>query len=435
VNAIKYQKNLLAKIILLGAVALTGSSLAMSQDYKLVDEVVAIVDDDVILGSEMVERMQSIAANLQRNQKPVPDNEQLQKQTLDLLILENLQLQVAERAGARVSDAELNQALANIAKQNNMTLEQFSQAVSQSGDSYEAMREQIRKDLLIRNVQQGVVGQKVQVTPQEVDGFLKSAEGKSMIQPEYRVWSALVPVASDANAASKSAAKQKADALRQATLKNGPALNPGEGIEAVDLGWRPETDLPSIFSAVVPKLKRGEVSQVFESPNGFHIIELLDVRGRNEKIRQTRARHILLKSSAIRDEAQTEQLASELRKRFLAGEDFRALAKQYSEDIGSAMEGGELGWINPGQMVPEFQEAMDKTDLKAISQPFKSQFGWHIVDVEERREQDMTDTMRRKMAENYLFQRKYQDELQLWQGKIRDEAYVDIKMNKLGAAQ
>jgi peptidyl-prolyl cis-trans isomerase SurA len=310
---------MLAKIVLLGAVALTGSSLAMSQDYKLVDEVVAIVDDDVILGSEMVERMQSIAANLQRNQKPIPDNEKLQKQTLDLLILENLQLQVAERAGARVSDAELNQALANIAKQNNMTLEQFSQAVSQSGDSYEAMREQIRKDLLIRNVQQGVVGQKVQVTPQEVDGFLKSAEGKSMIQPEYRVWSALVPVASDANAANKSAAKQKADALRQTTLKKGPALNPGEGIEAIDLGWRPETELPSIFSAIAPKLKRGEVSQVFESSNGFHIIQLLDVRGRNEKIRQTRARHILLKSSAIRDEAQTEQLASELRKRFFGG--------------------------------------------------------------------------------------------------------------------
>lgn len=418
----------LYKTILVGFLAASSASLTISQDYKLVDEVVAIVDDDVILGSELVERMQSVAANLQRSQKPVPPTEQLQKQTIDMLIMENLQLQVGDRAGARVSDEELNQALAGIAKQNGMNLEQFSQAVASSGGSYAAMREQIRRDLLIRNVQQGVVGQKVQVTPQEIDGFLNSADGKSMLQPEYRVWSALIPAAGKNDAA----AKQKAEALRQATIKNGPSLNPGAGIEAVDLGWRPEADLPSIFSSIVPTLKRGEVSQVFESPNGFHVIQLLDMRGRDAKIRQTRARHILLKTSAIRDEQQTQQLANELRKRILAGEEFRALAKQYSEDIGSAMEGGELGWISPGQMVPEFQDAMDKTEPKNVSQPFLSQYGWHILQVEERREQDMTDTMRRKMAENYLFQRKYQDELQLWLSKIRDEAYVDIKLNKLG---
>jgi len=338
-------------------------------------------------------------------------------------------MQLADRAGARVSDAELNQAMANIAKQNGMDLEQFSQAVNNSGGSYEATREQIRKNLLLRNVQQGIVGQKVQITPQEVDGFLNSAEGKSMIQPEYRIWHALISVDSSGN---KNAARAKAEALREFTLKKGPTMRPGEGVEAQDLGWRPEADLPSLFAAVAPKLKRGEVSSLLENDSGFHIIQLLDVRGRNETIRQTRARHILLKPSAIRDDQQTEQLASQLRARAMKGEDFRALARQYSEDIGSAMEGGELGWVNPGQMVAEFQDVMEKTDINAYSEPFKSQYGWHILQVEERRDQDMTDTMRRKMAENYLFQRKYQDELQVWQSKIRDEAYVDIKLNKIG---
>ena len=419
----------LKKVFAISLLALGASSLASSQDYKLVDEVVVVVDEDVILGSELVERMQALAANIQRSGKTMPPPEQLQKQTIDTLIMESLQMQLAERAGARVSDAELNQALAGIAKQNGMDLEQFSQAVNKSGGSYESMREQIRKDLLLRNVQQGIVGQKVQVTPQEVDGFLNSAEGKSMIQPEYRLWHALIPV-NDSGA--KNSARAKAEAVRELTLKKGPSLRPGEGIEAQDMGWRPEADLPSLFASVAPKLKRGEVSSILENDSGFHIIQLLDVRGRNETIRQTRARHILLKPSAIRDDEQTEQLASQLRARALKGEDFRALAKQYSEDIGSAMEGGELGWVNPGQMVAEFQEAMDKTEVSAYSEPFKSQYGWHILQVEERRDQDMTDTMRRKMAENYLFQRKYQDELQVWQSKIRDEAYVDIKLNKIG---
>jgi peptidyl-prolyl cis-trans isomerase SurA len=416
-----------------GLLALSCSSAAISQEYRLVDEVVVVVDEDVILGSELVERMQSVAANLQRNNKPIPPPERLQKETIDALILESLQMQLAERAGAQVSDAELNQAMTAIAKQNGMDLEQFSQTVNQSGGSYQSMRAQIRKDLMLRNVQQGIVGQKVQISPQEVDAFLNSADGKAMIQPEYRLWHALVPVAKDADAGSRSAARAKAESLRSQTMKNGPSLNPGAGIEAGDLGWRPEADLPSLFAGIAPSLSRGEVSDIIESDSGFHIIQMLDMRGRNEKIRQTRARHILLKTSAIRDDEQTEQLASELRMRAAAGEDFRALAKQYSEDIGSAMEGGELGWVNPGQMVPEFQDEMDKTDIGAYSQPFKSQYGWHILQVEERRDQDMTDAMRRKMAENYLFQRKYQDELQVWLNKIRDEAYIDIKLNKINA--
>jgi peptidyl-prolyl cis-trans isomerase SurA len=198
-------------------------------------------------------------------------------------------------------------------------------------------------------------------------------------------------------------------------------------VQGGDLGWRRPDDLPSLFAEHVPTLSPGQVSEPIRSPSGFHILHLIQTRGTGEVIQQTRARHILLKASAIRSEEQTQALAAELRQRALDGASFADLARQYSEDIGSAMEGGELGWTSPGQLVGEFQKAMDATREGAISEPFRSQYGWHIVQVEKRRQQDVTDDIRRNIARNYLHQRKFQDELDAWLQKIRDEAYVDIK--------
>jgi len=283
----------------------------------------------------------------------------------------------------------------------------------------------------LQRVQQGFVSERVQITDQEIDNFLASAEGKSLTAPQYHVLHALIALPDGADAASIDRTRQFAEQLAGRLRAGEPfekviaTAGPAK-VEGGDIGWRSKDNLPSLLADVVPTLSAGQVAEPLRSPAGFHLVKLADARGKGEVIQQTRARHILLKPSAIRSVEQTKQLASELRQRALHGTDFGELARQYSEDIGSAMEGGELGWTSPGQLVGAFQKAMDSTAKGAISEPFESRYGWHIVQVEERRQQDVTDEIRRNMARNYLHQRKYEEELDAWLQKIRDEAHVDI---------
>lgn len=400
-----------------------------TSQQQLLDRVVAIVDDDVILASELQDAIARARANAARSKRELPPPEQFNRQVFDQLVLESLQLQIAERVGVRVSDSELNETLERIAQQNGMTLEQFSQVMTQDGTPYAEAREQLRRDLLIQRVQQGSVSERVQVTDQEVENYLNSAEGQTRVTPQFRVLHALVPVQDgDDPEQQRRVAEQLAERVRGGEDFNRVVASAkGNRVEGGDLGWRNADSLPSLLLDVVPKLKAGEVAEPFRSPSGYHIVKVADVRGKGEVIQQTRARHILLKPSAIRSEEQCRQLAAELRQRALAGADFAALAKQYSEDIGSAMEGGELGWTNPGQLVGAFQRAMDNTPKGSISEPFQSRYGWHIVLVEDRRAQDVTEEMRRNMARNILHDKKYQDELDAWLRRIRDEAFVDIK--------
>lgn len=388
------------------------------------DAIAAIVDDDVILVSELTAALQQAQANLRRAGRELPPADQLQRQVFDQLVLESLQLQMAERAGVRITDAELNEAISGLARQNNLTLEQFSRALSAEGVPYAVAREQVRRDLLLQRVQQGFVSQRVQISDQEIDNFLQSADGQTLSAPQYRLQHALVPVATDDNAAP---ARERAEGIAS-RLRAGEPLSAllGDGIEGSDLGWRRADELPSLFADAVPSMRDGEVITL-RSPSGFHVLQLTASRGKQQVVLQTRVRHILLKPSAIRSDEETAALAEQLRSRALSGADFSELARQYSEDIGSAMEGGDLGWTTPGQLVPEFQQAMDNTSQGQISAPFRSQYGWHILTVDGRREQDMSSDMRRNMARNFLYQRKFQEELQNWLQKIRDEAYVDIK--------
>lgn len=397
---------------------------------QTLDRVVAIVDDDVILFSELQTAVQRVAANAKRAGRELPPDDQFRRQVFDQLALESLQLQMADRAGARVSDTELNEAVERIASQNGMTLEQFSQSLSADGVTYTEARERIRREMLLQRVQQGNVSQRVQITDGEIDNFLESAQGQSLTSPQYHVKHVLAPVASDAGSSAHAAAEQKANELL-ARLKGGAsfdALIAGKtDLQGGDLGWRRSDELPSLLAPAVANLRAGQAAGPLQSPSGYHVIQLVEVRGKGEVIQQTKARHILLKASAIRSDEQTRQLATELRTKIKAGTPFADLARQYSEDIGSAMEGGELGWTSPGQMVEAFQQAMEKTTVGEISEPFRSRYGWHIVQVEDRRLQDVTDDMRRNLARNYLQQKKYQEELDTWLRKIRDEAYIDIK--------
>lgn len=395
---------------------------------QTLDRVVAIVDDDVILASELQNAVQRAEANASRAKRELPPKDQFRRQIFDQLVLESLELQIARRAGVRISDSELNDSMERIAQQNNMTLDQFSQALSKDGVPYAQAREQLRRELLIQRVQQGSVSEHVQITDQEVENFLNSADGQALTAPQFHILHALIPTNGQDNDSALHFAKQLAERLQAGEDFNRVMATPGPvTVQRSDLGWRTKEDLPSLFADVAPTLTVGQSSDPIRSSSGYHLIKVVEVRGKGEMIQQTKARHILLKPSAIRSDEQCQQLAQQLRQRALSGADFGELARQYSEDIGSAMEGGELGWTSPGQLVAAFQRAMDNTQPGQISEPFKSRYGWHIVKVEQRRQQDVSDEMRRNLARNYLHDKKYQEELDAWLRKIRDEAFVDIK--------
>ena len=400
---------------------------------EVIDQVVAIVDDDIIMASELRDRVSALTQSLQSRGVQMPPEDTLIRETLDQLILENIQLQMGRRAGVRIADEEINRATERIAAQNRMTLEQFQAALQSRGQSYENMREQVRREMIIRRVQMGNINQRVQITEEEVGNFMSTREGQNLTQPEFRLLHALIALPSDASPEQVSAASSQVEAtlsrIRSGTDFAQAVQNSTSPYQFTggDLGWRKLADLPSLFGDVAPALKPGETSEPIRSDSGFHIINLVEVRGREQVVTQTKARHILIKPSEIMTDAQAQALAANLRARVLAGEDFGELAQEYSEDIGSAQEGGELGWTTPGQMVPEFEATVQKTPVGEIAEPVRTQFGWHVVKVEGRRDEDMSDLATRNKAMDYVHNRKYQEELDAWLRQIRDEAFVDVK--------
>lgn len=421
---------------LLMAASLAGTVLfttCLQAATEIIDQVVAIVDDDVIMASELSERVNAVTANLKARGIQMPPEDELIRETLDRLILESIQIQKGVRAGVRISDEQLNEAVQRIAAQNRMTLEQFRDALAQQGQSYDAVREQVRREMIIQRVQAGNVNQRIQITEQEVGNFMTTKEGQALTQAEYHLLHALLPLSPEASASEVAAAEAQVAAVMS-------RIQAGESFKEViqssnspytftggDLGWRKLEDLPSLFTDVVPKMSEGQTADPVRSDSGFHIVFLEEIRGTDQIVTQTKARHILVKPSEIMTDDQARDLVAELRSRALAGEDFGDLAREYSEDIGSAQEGGELGWTMPGQMVPAFETAMAETAVDQISQPVRTQFGWHIIKVEGRREEDMSSQASRAKAMDYVHNRKYQEELDAWLRQIRDEAFVDIK--------
>lgn len=413
-----------------------GASAGALAQVQPLDRVVAIVDDDIILASEYQNRLRQVMENIARQNIEQPPQEVVARQVLDRLVLEHIQLRMGERAGVRISDEQLNEAMNGMASQNGMSLEQFRARVEADGGSYTAVREQVRQEMILSRVQQGNVRSRVQVTEREVDDFLASEEGQKRTAAVYHIGHLLLPLGKDATLGDEQAASTYMQSLRE-RLTGGDAFErfvraPDTSRHALtggDLGWRLASDLPSVFSDTVPALTVGAISEPVRSPSGLHLVKLFEKRGGGEQMtQQTRVRHILVKPSEIRSDEQARELAQSLRERAAAGEDFARLAREFSEDIGSALEGGDLGWTNPGQMVPEFEQVMDQTGAGELSAPFRSNFGWHVLRVEERRTEDLSDEMRRNQARNILFGQKYDDELNSWLQKIRDEAFVEIKI-------
>ena len=408
-------------------------SLVSQAQMQTLDKIIAIVDDDIIMQSELSSRVGVI--KLQSKGMRLPPDSILQEQVLEKLINENIQMQMAERSGLRISDQQLNQTIENIAKQNGMSLKKFQKALEKDGIKYAQAREQIRRERIISEVQRYRVGNKIQISEQDIDGFLNSVRGKKATAEEYRLGHILIQVPSQASREQLKKAKNKAanlvKKLRKGADFSQTAVANSEGRNALkggDLGWRKEAELPSLFSDVAPSLKKGQVSDPIRSNSGFHIIKVSDKRGGvTKQVKQTRARHILVQKNEIRSEADSKKLADALYKRIKKGEDFITLAKEFSDDPGSKVNGGDLNWINDGDMVPSFEKTMKATKKGQTSKPFKSRFGWHILQVTDYRNKDMGQEIQRNQARQLLYSRRFEEELPVWLRQIRSDAYVEIK--------
>ncbi|MDH1012513.1 peptidylprolyl isomerase [Pseudomonas nicosulfuronedens] len=414
--------------------ALLASSVVHAEVVPL-DRVVAIVDNDVVMQSQLDQRLREVRATIQKRGAPLPPEHVLTQQVLERLIIENIQLQIGDRSGVRITDEELNQAMGTIAQRNNMSLDQFRAALAHDGLSYDEAREQVRREMIISRVRQRRVAERIQVSEQEVQNFLASDLGKIQLSEEYRLANIVIPVPDSASPETvQAAARQAAEMYQQ--LKQGADFNQmavarsagDNALEGGEIGWRKAAQLPSPFDTMVGSLAVGDVTEPLRGPGGFIILKLEEKRGGSKMLRdEVHVRHILLKPSEIRSEEATQQLAEKLYERIQAGESFADLAKKFSEDPGSKLNGGDLNWVDPESLVPEFREVMNNAPQGQVTKPFRSPFGWHVLEVLGRRATDSSDKFREQQAAQTLRARKYDEELQAWLRQIRDEAYVEIK--------
>lgn len=418
---------------LLAGVLLTAQANALIQ----LDYIVAVVDDDVVLASELISRIATVREQIVAQNAPLPPERVLYSQMLERLIMESLQIQMGARAGVRIDDATLTQSLAAIAQQNHMTLEQFQDMLAADGINYREFRDDVRREMTIQRVQRARVNNRVHITEEEIQAFLDSPVGRDVLSDEFRVGHILLLVPDNVAPADVAAAEAEAEEIRRELVAGADfrqmAITRSAGsraLEGGDLGWRKAGALPSLFADVVIELEPGETPPPMRSGRGFHIIQLLERRGvSNLMVQQGRVRHILVVPSEIRTRAETRDLIFEIRDRLIAGEAFEDLAREYSDDPSSALAGGDLGWSASNSFVPEFGTAMDNAEVGVVTEPFRSKDGWHILEVQERRDHDMSEEAMRNMAVRVLHTRRFEEELEIWLGEIRDEAYVEIRLD------
>lgn len=419
-------------------------ALRAAENPILLDRIVAVVEDDVIMSSELEERVAMVKRRLSGHQGVEPPPELLKKQVLEHLIVERLQLQLASRQEIRIDDLTLDEAMRALARRNHLSLEKFHEQLVAENIDYIKFREQVRTELAIDTLRKRVVDRKIQVTDQEVNDLIATQQqgGGDGSSVEYRLNHILIAVPEGASADRIQAARTKADSIRKNVLKGEDfkrfAISESDGqkaLEGGDLGWRKSDQLPSLFARRVPGMKIGDVSEVIRSPSGFHLIYLMDRRGQQQKIvNQSRARHILIKTSALMNDEQVRLRLNELAHRIELGESFAELAKAHSEDAATAIKGGDLGWVNPGELTPEFEDVMNSLQINQLSEPFKSGFGWHLVQVMDRRKYDNTEQAMRAQARETIVRRKIEEETELWLRRLRDESFVEYRLEPAGGA-
>ncbi len=422
-----HYKLLLSLLLLLSALS--------SQALQQLDYIVAVVNEGVITNQELQDRIKDFERQIKAKGSAIPNAKIMRKQVLERMLLDSAQMQLAKLQGIHIDDITLNRMLENVARQNKMTLDDLRISLQSEGIDFEQFREQTRKDVTIRQLQKRMVYDRIRISDQEVEQFLEQQKqsGKDA-NDKYHIAHILIATPEAASPDDIKAAYEKSEKAIS-LIKDGEnfrniALKYSQGQQAInggDLGWRSAAELPSLFLNAVKTLEKGQITTPLRSASGFHVLKLIDKKSQQYLVKQTHARHILIRSDEITSEEQARKKMTELKTRLDNGEDFKKLAKEFSQDPGSKNNGGDLGWSPEGSFVPQFEKVMNSLKIKQISEPFRSQFGWHILQVLERRQQDETEQLMHAKAKKSIKKRKSEEELQLWLRRIRDEAYVEYK--------
>jgi peptidyl-prolyl cis-trans isomerase SurA len=433
----------LSRALYLGLIMTLVTSVAGAQTRELsssgvlLDRVAAVVNEGVVLMSQLDKQTEEVIERLRERNTELPPRNVLRRQILERLVIEEIQMQRAERLGVQVTDEMVNATLADIAKRNTIPFDQLPQSLAQQGIDYREFRDDIRKQMTLQLLQQRDVIGRINISPRELDQFLARQQNAPDRNAEYNVSHILISVPVSATPEQIEARNARArevydkarggeDFAQLAVAYSDSSTN----IEGGSLGWRRGAQLPSIVAEQVAKMKPGEVSEPIRTPSGFHLFRLNEMRGGVQQSVQSQVhvRHILLQTNELEDDETVRQRLADIRERVLKGEDFAAIAAVTSQDPGSAADGGDLGWSGPGTFVPEFEKQLEGLAENEISAPFKSQYGWHIVQLLGRRMHDVTDDMRRQQAFAQLRESKAEEETELWIRRLRDEAFVDYRM-------
>ena len=432
---------LLAAALALGALSAAAADLpaprAKPSHGAPLDRVVAVVNDGVVTESELDTQVNEITLRLKTQQVALPPSEVLRSQVLERLVLETIQQQRADHAGIIVADEQINSALQDIAKRNQISFDQLPEKLAGEGVVYAEFRKNLRREIQRQMLRSRDVVQRINISPRELDRYMERMKSTASAANEYNVSHILIAVAQDANPTQLAAARQKADGVAARATQgedfNQLAVSYSDSQTALEggaLGWLKGPSLPTFLAEVVPRMKPGQISDVLQTGSGFHLVKLNEVRsaGGTQIVKQTHLRHILLKTSEVEDDATVKQKLTEMRAQILGGADFAVLAKASSADPGSAIEGGDLGWTTLDTFVPEFAKQAGALKEQEISEPFKSQFGWHIVQVLGRRDFDNTATAEREQAYAQLRESRVDEATDVWLQQLRDEAYVELRL-------
>ncbi|ABM01020.1 peptidylprolyl isomerase SurA [Shewanella amazonensis] len=422
------------KKLIFAALAMTMGFQSLAAPQPL-DRVAVQVNDGIVLESEIQNMMDTVKKNALAAGQTLPSDDALRTQVIERLILTRLQLQMAERVGLHIGDLQLDQAIENIAREQKMTVAQMQQAIQAEGMSFAQYREQLREEITLGEIQRIQVQRRIQVSPQEINNLVKMIEEQGNKDVEYQIGHILIEVPSNPTSAELESASKRAQAVMD-RLNSGNdfrsiAIAASSGPKALEGGvwdYMNINEMPTLFAEVIGDAKKDAIIGPIKSGSGFHILKIMDIRGlQTREIEEVRARHILLKPSPILSEERAKAMLDQFVTQIKSGEaKFADIARQYSEDPGSATKGGELGWAEPNIYVPEFAQMLGQLSLDEISAPFRTAHGWHIVQLEEKRKTDATEKFNTNRAHQLIFRRKFNEELQGWLDEIRSEAHIDV---------
>ncbi|MDX8128760.1 peptidylprolyl isomerase [Methylomonas sp. BW4-1] len=426
------KKGIVIFCLLLGAYMAPGQA-------QVLDRIVAVVEEDVILERELNNEVGAIVSKLRSNNVTMPPEYVLRKQVLERMVVDKLQRQLAAKSGVQVSDEMLSTSVADIASRNGLSVESFRNELAKQGMDYKAFEDNLRNEIIINQLRGREIGSRVKVTDAEVLHYMETQSKAGQSNSQYHLGHILIAVSEAASASAIQKAKDKADQVI-AELRGGKDFkqvavsvsDDDNALKGGDLGWRSIGQIPSLFTEVVTTMNQGDVSEAIRSPSGFHIIKMLETEGAGQHIvTKTKVRHILIKTNELVDDAEAQKRLIALRERINDGDDFANLARAHSDDKGSAINGGSLDWVGPGALVPPFEEAMNKLAINEISQPVQTQFGWHMIQVLGRENQDNSEQFKKDKIREEIRKRKIEEETELWLRRLRDEAFVEIDLDRL----